>query len=683
MNQTSSKHSNFTAACPRWFVVSGVVILLAVFFLQLTLSSRQASITWDEDDHIFSGYESWKRGDFGLNPEHPPLLKMWATLPLLNMPLRVPQVQNRDFKIEAFLDGKAFLFKNNADAILNRTRLMASLVAVALALLVFLAAQEMFGTWAGFIALFLVTFDPNILAHGAYVTTDTALTLGMFATVYAFYRYVKAPSAWRMVVAGLAAGFALCVKHTGILVYPTLLLLAICELWIGRGRAADADKASAQPGVGARATRFAVALVVISAISLTLLWACYGFRYRARPDGWELNPSLAQYIQGLKRPFDVAIVSFTAQHHLLPESYLQGLVDVRRMGDFYQSYLFGTIYPHGVWYYFPAAFVIKSTIGFMALVLLAFIAIGARKLKCWREILFLLVPCVFYLAIAMGSGMNIGVRHILLLYAFLAVLAGGAAVAFIRADRRWLYAVAVLLVFHAASSARAYPAYIPYTNELFGGPANAHNLLSDSNADWGQQLKAMKRYVDAHNIKNCWFVYFAAGVVDPSYYGIPCKLLPTQDTQWLNEELDVPSAIDGPVFISAGHLSGFEYGPGSLNPYEQFKHIQPTDVIQDAVFVFNGHFEIPLAAAFEDSQKAENLLAAGRTNDALALAQQAVSLAPNSVKPNVTLGDVLTKLNRPDEARQAYEKALDLAKTVEPEFQVGWATGLERTLGRH
>lgn len=677
MTETLPKQPHRTAS--TWFTISGVVILLAALFLQLTLTSRQSSNTYDEGDHIFAGYEMWKRADFGLNPEHPPLLKLWATLPLLDMTLRVPPMQNRDFKIEAFLDGKDFLFKNDADAILSRTRLMASLVTVMLALLVFLAAQEMFGTWAGFIALFLIAFDPNILAHGAYVTTDTALTLGMFATIYAFYRYVKKPSAWRMVVTGAAAGFALSAKHTGILLFPSLLLLAICELWLGR--APNAGEAPAHAGVGARAGRLAVVLIVISAISVTLLWACYGFRYRARPDGWELNPSLAQYIQGLRRPFDAEIVSFTARHHLLPESYLQGLVDVRRMGDFYQSYLFEKIYPHGVWFYFPAAFVIKSTIGFMVLLLLACFAIAIRKLKAWREILFLTVPCAFYFAIAMGSGINIGVRHILLLYAFFAVLAGGGAVALIRADRRWLYPIAMLLMFHAVSSARAYPAYIPYSNELFGGPANTHNLLSDSNADWGQQLKAVKKYLDAHNIKNCWFVYFDEGVVDTKYYGIPCKPLPTQDTMWLGEDLNVPPAIDGPVLISAGHLSGFEFGPPPLNPYEQFKHLQPTDVIQNAVFVFNGHFEIPLAAALEDWQKARNLLDAGRLDDALVEAQQAVSLAPDAVDPNMVVGDVLTRLNRPTEARQAYQRALHSATTIDPEFQPAWVvSNLEQRL---
>lgn len=678
----SGKKQTHASTNSRWLIFSGVAILLAILFLQLVLSVRQSSNTYDEGDHIFAGYESLKNADFGLNSEHPPLLKMWATLPLLRMHLHVSPIQNRDFKIEAFLDGKDFLFKNNADAILNRARSMAALVTVALALLVFLAAREMFGTGGAFIALFLVAFDPNLLAHGAYVTTDAALTLGFFASIYTFYRYVKVPSAGRLVICGLAVGLALSVKHTGILVFPTLILLAISELWINRGTRSPVDPPrSSQSNIGSHVTRLVFALVIITAISITFLWACYGFRYRARPDGMELNPPLAQYIQRLQRPRERVPVEIAARFHLLPESYLDGLVDVRLMSDFYQSYLFGKIYPHGVWYYFPAAFVIKSTIGFMALLLLAIVAIAIRKLRCWREILFLTVPCIFYFAIAMGSGLNIGVRHILPLYAFLSVLAGGGAVAFIRADRRWIYPVIALLVFHAVSSARAYPAYIPYSNELFGGPANTHNLLSDSNADWGQQLKVTKKYLDSHGITNCWFVYFDEGVVDTKYYGIPCKPLPTQDTLWLNEDLDVPAAIDGPVLISAGHLSGFEFGPPPLNPYEQFKHIQPTDVIQNAIFVFNGHFEIPLAAALEDSQKADNLLAAGHLDDALAEAQQAVSLAPDAIKPTTTLGDVLTRLNRPAEARQAYARALHSATSIHPEFQPAWVVrSLEQKL---
>ena len=140
----------------RAWVIGGVACFLAVLILQFVLTARANSITWDEDDHIYAGYMSWKHGDFGLNPEHPPLVKLLAAVPLLNLSLKMPPLQNRFFKIEAFLDGKDFVFQNDADKILLRARMAASLLALLLVVLVFLAAQEMFGTGAAFIALALL-----------------------------------------------------------------------------------------------------------------------------------------------------------------------------------------------------------------------------------------------------------------------------------------------------------------------------------------------------------------------------------------------------------------------------------------------------------------------------------------------------------------------------------------------
>ena len=161
----------------RGAIFLGVSSLLAILLIQLVLTIRTESITWDEDDHLYAGYMSWKTGDFGLNPEHPPLVKLLAALPILNMPLRLPALQNREFKHEAFLGGKEFLFKNDADAMLFRARMAAASLTVLLALVVFLAGREMFGTAAGFVALVLLVFDPNQLAHGALVTTDTGSDL--------------------------------------------------------------------------------------------------------------------------------------------------------------------------------------------------------------------------------------------------------------------------------------------------------------------------------------------------------------------------------------------------------------------------------------------------------------------------------------------------------------------------
>ncbi len=181
-------------------------------------------------------------------------------------------------------------------------------------------------------------------------------------------------------------------------------------------------------------------------------------------------------------------------------------------------------------------------------------------------------------------------------------------------------------------------------------------------------------------MKDCWFAYFGQGVADTAHYGIPCKPLPTADSLWIGERIDVPPAIDGPVVISAGVLSGFEFGPGPLNPYAQFQDLQPTAEIDGGLFVFDGHFEIPFASALTHVQRAEEALAAKRLEDALSEAQQAVALAPDAVKPNAALGDVLTALGRREEARPVYEKAIHLAKTVKPEFQGYWADILEPRL---
>lgn len=652
-----------------------VLCFLAVLIVQYALTARANSITWDEDDHIYAGYMSWKHGDFGLNPEHPPLLKLLATAPLLNLPLKMPALQNRFFKLEAFLGGKDLLFQNDANAILFRTRMAASLLSLLLMVLVFLATREMFGRVAAVIALGLLAFDPTVLAHGAVVATDMALSCFLFASIYAFYRYVKAPSAWPLVVAGVATGLALASKHSAILVFPMLLLLGICEV-LRRG---DAAEEVAKPR-SQRALRMAGALVLVTVISIAVLWAFYGFRYQARPQGMQINPPLADYVQGLSRPRDIWVIKTAAHWRLLPESYLYGLTDVRYMADFYSTYVLGRDYPKGQWFYFPVAFAVKSSLTFLIMLGIAIWAIASGRLRMWREILFLTIPPVVHFAVAMASGMNIGVRHILPVYVFLAVLIAGASAKLIAENRRWVYAVVALLVFQAISVSRAYPGYIAYANELWGGPSQTYRYLSDSNSDWGQQLKSTKRYLDQHGIKDCWFVYFAAGVVDDRYYGIPCKPLPTADSLWTGEPADAPAAVDGEVLISAGDLSGFEFGADILNPYAQFKQLRPKAVIDYGVFVFEGHFEIPLAAALSHNQKAENLLGEGKRSEALVEAQQAVALAPDSVQINATLGDILAALGRPDDAHQSYEKALNLAQTIAPEFQVGWVAGLKKKI---
>ena len=648
------------------YEIAAVCLLLIVLALQLFLSVRKESQTWDEANHIFAGYRSWTHGDYGLNPEHPPLVKLLATAPLLSSQPKVPALEERFFKEDAFLRGKEFLYQNDPDKILARTRTAAAILTLLTALVVFFGTREMFGIGSAFLALTLLVFDPNLLAHGALITTDVGLSCFMFLSVYMFYRFVKSPSALRLILAGLAVGLVLAVKHTGLLILPILFLLTLCEIIL-------------QKQFSRHALKLLGSLVLIALIGWVVLWAFYRFRYDARPNGLQLNPPLAEYIKGLE-PHEAWPISTMARWHILPESYLYGLADVRLTANYYTSYVLGKVYAHGVWFYFPVAFLIKSTIGVLALLLLSLVVLAARRFNPHREILFLIVPVVFYLIVALTVGMNIGVRHILVVFVFMYLIICGATRARGRKRRTWAYIVGVLVLVHVASSVMAFPNYLAYANELWGGPSQTHKYLTDSNSDWGQQLKSVGQYLNQRGVKECWFVYFAAGVAEPSYYGIPCKPLPTINTLWLNEPIEVPETINGPVLISASNLSGVEFGPGPLDPYGQFKLLKPTAVIDRGVFVFDGQFELPLAAAISKVQKAQNLAHANQLDQALQEARAAVALAPNAIQTQLALGDVLLAMGEVEQARACYEKALELAKTIEPEFQIRSVPDIEQRL---
>lgn len=627
-----------------------------VLLFQLAHANRLNSMTWDEGHHLFDGYNIWKNHDYGLNPEVPPLVKMTAALPLLRMPLQVPRLQGRPFQTEAFLDGKDFLFRNDADKLLFRARMTCAIFMLLLAIGVFAVGCEMFGPLAGLIALAFLVFDPNLLAHGALITTDVPISCVIFWTMYLAYRYVQRPTTLRLLLVAIASGLAMVTKFTGILVMPMLLLLAIAELL-----ATHSIK---------RFLKRVAELALIAIVSLLVIWAFYGFRYQARPTGTQLNPVLSEYLKQLPNGEDARPLTTLERHHILPEAYIYGLANTKITEDIDTSYFFGHVYRHGSWLYFPAAFAIKSTLPFLLLFAAAILWILTGRMKQHRELLFLTVPPALYIAIAMHSQMNIGFRHLLPIFAFLYILTAAVAAYLIHRNSRWLFAVGALFLWQVVTSTRVAPAYMAYGNEAWGGPSAVHNYLSDANVDWGQQLKATKLYLDEHNIKDCWFAYFVDGVVDLDYYGIHCKRLPTTEgLWWLNLPMNVPSQIDGPVLISDSDLAGIEFGQGALNPYDQFRHVKPTAVIQYGIYVFDGHFNIPLASALYKAKKAQDLLQQNRLDDALLEAQDAATLAPQSVSVQETLGDVFAKMNRMQEAHTHYAMALSAAQTIEPVLQ--------------
>ena len=673
----------------RW-ITAAVLSLLLILSAQIIHAIHGQSLTWDEDDHIFAGYESWKTHDFGLNPEHPPMVKQLATLPLLPLHLKVPPLQNRFFKSEAYLDGHDLLFHNgpadgnhySAETLVFRARLPTLFFAIAAALLVFFATREMFNVRAALIALTLFCFDPTLLAFGAYVTTDMAASCTIFATIYALWRYVQRPTPARLVVVGIAAGLALAAKHSTVLLAPMLVLLLAGEL-AARALAGRRPRDPQQTTLARTALHYATALAVITFIGVFVLWAFYGFRYAARPAPLTLSPSLADYV-GPLAGIQARGILFAARFHLLPESYLYGLADVRKMANDMPSFFFGHVYQHGIWYYFPVVFLIKSTLALLISLALTVFAIARGYLRNPRALWFLIAPPAFYFTVAMSSHLNIGARHILPVWVFCCVLAGAGLSALIQHNHRWIYPVAVLLIFQIATTLHVSPNYIAYSNEAWGGPTHTYRYLSDSNTDWGQQLLATSAYLRDHHITHCYFAYFVTPFVLPSDYGIPCVNIPTPDSLGFNQLSNIPltidTATDGPILISAGDLNYFESGSSALNPYQSLMNTQPAAFIQDGILVFNGRFTLPLAAALPHVDHAWAFANAHNNAAALNEAILAESLAPNAIQPEIVLGDTQAAAGNKEAARQAYARAIATINTMDPDARDKWLATVNQKL---
>ena len=654
------------AGLPRMWFLCAVVALFAVFATELYLSARLESQTFDEPAHMYAGYSYWLHSDFGINPEHPPLVKLVATLPLLIERPKYPDPIEIFFRAQSALGGMTMMSAPGADRVLARVRTTVSIFAFVLGVLVVLSAREMFGDSAALLALLLFVFDPLVLAHAPLLGTDIGATCCIFGAVFAFYRYVKRPTILRLGICCAATGLAFAAKHSAILVFPILAMLCVFELSFVRGDGVE-SKLAIPPR--RRALRMAGAYCAIVIAAIVILWAFYGFRYAARPNGRQIVPASASYLKGLHHPIEANTIGFAERHHLLPESYLFGLTDVTMLArDGRPMYLFGKVYPEGKWFYFPAAFVIKMTVGFLILLAMVPFARVLWQKEHRREVVFLLLPPVIFFGSAMSAKVDIGIRHILPIMPFLIVLVAGAAMSLARQSRKLAWAVAVLVVLEVAGSLHAYPNYLPYSNEAFGGPFKTYRVLADSNIGWGGGLKALHASLTQRNISQCWFAYSA--LPDPKSFQIPCKPLPTFFSSFVDQNPQpVPEHIDGPVFVSEEELMGSFWGPGALNPFDQFSKLKPSQVIEGEILEFDGSFDVPMITAESEWVIAEDLLQAGKPDQATPHAEKAAELAPSSLLAHEVLMSVYAAQHKNDAAQREYQISMNLYKSIDPGFQ--------------
>jgi len=645
-----------------WITVLLMAIVILSLFAGCVHAAKVDSVSWDESQHLYSGWLIWEHGDFGYNPEVPPLVKMWDAIPLLHRDIKQPAYTGVPFKKEGFVLGQRFLVANGIERTLIPARIMASLLTVLLATTLFFCAMEMFGNRAALFALFLFSFDPNFLAHGAYVTTDIGASLTMLAAIYAFYRYVKSPSTLRMIVVGAAVGLAMTAKFTGVFIVPVLCLIAAIDYWQSKNAVRSVMTVSARQVV--------IAIAVALMIGVGCVWTIYHFRYAARPDSLQLNPTSEQYLQKLTSPLSRSVLTTMSRLHVLPEAYIYGLADTKISAGSLPSYFFGRTYPGASHWYFPAAFLIKSTLPFLILLGVTIIVVFSGGWKMRREIVFLTIPPIFLFLLSSSSDLGIGYRHLFPMFPMLYILIGGCADYLVSKNPKYTYGFAALLLWQLITTITARPGLLAYANEAWGGPSKTHLYLSDSNTDWGQQLKAVKHYLETHPSGPCYFAYFAQGPVDFRDYGINCQVLPTGSAFWTGLDTmrfgDDPN-VSGTVLISDGVVAGADI-PGNGNPYAKFGSMPPAAVIDRGVYVYNGQFDLGAAAALEHVRAAQEFAARHDPSNAMREARIGERLDPNNPELHLILGDALAAVGDATAAQTEYSDALHSSE-LDPTFE--------------
>lgn len=586
-------------------VLCGLALVLGV---QLVAAVRQWSITSDEINHLHAGYRYLTCGDFGWNPEHPPLLKLVAALPLLAMQVNDPApgaCGMANSKAIDFHVGHDFTFAN-PERMLMAGRAAASLFVFALLALVWFGARKMFGVEAALIAASLLVFDPSMLAHGALVTTDMAATFGFLAAVLALYFYLESRVGFYLIITGVATGIALAVKHSSVLLAPALLALAILD---------PVFVSSSEKSRARRILENLAAVVIVGLIAVAVLWMTYGVRYAARPNGagtWA-NESVADSNSMLATRITPAL----ERAHLLPEAYLKGFQDILVDPEVIPrpAFLLGRVYRGGRWFYFPVAALIK----FSAVVLIFALA-ACFSWRFWkknrRELLFLIVPPAIFMAASCASNINMGIRHILPVLPFLILFGASGTWVLLSRYKNGLAVCAVAVFLHAASSLHAFPNYIAYSNEFWGGPSNTYRYLADSNVDWGQSMKEAKAYLDRAQPKSCWMIH-AYNDMD-SDYGIPCG----ETSEFKVDE--PPQHFSGTVIVTASALAGILNYTGGARTAAMFRNLQPKAKLGgSALFVYEGDFDLSSFVASYHAQQSAGMLAYD-ARSAMREAQEAV-----------------------------------------------------------
>jgi tetratricopeptide (TPR) repeat protein len=547
MLQNTPTHSlsvNTVRAC--------VCVLAGLFILQAIASMWNDAPTFDEMVSPAAGYAELFTGDLRLVNDHPPLARILMALPLLifrpALPLEHSSWQQKE-KIQKyrydFAEQFFYVANRTADRMLFWSRIPIVILSLVLGLLVFEWANELYGAGAGLLAFFLYSFEPNIMAHSRLATNDLLVTLLIFSTIYQFWSYHAGPSLKGLLLTGVLLGLALLSKFSAIVLLPILGILAL--LAPPRSLAGNGSPLFVAVTRGrAIARRVAIALAALFSVvgvAVTLLLIFYGASWKLALAG--VHHALVHYRAG-----QLAIIG-------------------------HRAFLMGDYSTDGWWYYFLIAFAVKTPVALLIFILVALALVSFRKNEAEY---FLLIPVGVLFCVGLGSHLNIGLRHILPVYPFLIVLASS--IVTIRVSRPRFFAAGFcgLALWYLLSTLRVFPSYLAYFNE-FVGPDRGYLTLVDSNLDWGQDVKRLKKFMMEKGIEQIYLSYF--GTASPCYYGIKFIFLPGSPSNC--GESPEPRSTHF-IAVSATNLQSV-YLP--VDSYGWLKRYKPMAQIGYSIFVYD------------------------------------------------------------------------------------------------
>lgn len=560
INHLKNKISSFFS----WLLLS--LIILSSAFLMFLSASQEAAIM-DELAHIPAAYSYLRFFDYRLNPEHPPLVKVLAAIPLvfkkLNFPLN-QEIWTKEVNGQ-WAVGNQFIYwlnENKADEIIFLARIFPIFLTITLVVFVYWWSRKLFGKWWAQIPAFLVAFSPHFLAHGHYVTTDVGATLGFFIGLYFFNKQLNSPTPKNTILAGIFFGIAQLMKFSVILLVPLFLFLTIIH-WIISCK--EKNILLKSKNSFSFLISYLKSLVIIFLIGLAVVWLVYfifTLNYPASKQQADTEFILSSFAGGPDKEWkscqlkslslrclanlDIWMAKIPVLRAL--GHYLLGILMVmQRSAGGNTAYFLGEISGGGWWYYFPIVFLLKESLPALIITLLGIIlGLGRifikkiRHLNSLREYLMMnfaefsmLVMVIFYWLYSINSPLNIGFRHILPTIPFIYILATGSLkkwvdkkneakinlrqeIQKITSKHLKIGIILFLLVWVLIETVAATPYFISYFNQIGGGVKNGYRFVTDSNYDWGQDLLRLKNFVEKNGIEKIAVDYFGGG--DIFYY---------------------------------------------------------------------------------------------------------------------------------------------------------------------